>query len=180
MEGIVSLLEGAPAETLFGIWNQIRRDMGLHDSDRTGFPHISYQVAERYTTPILHQLLHEISGTVETFQATATGIALFPKEEPVVYIPIVRSDAISALHNQIWNTVTRSAEGVSDYYSRMRWMPHITLIQESLPPDQVAQIVRLLAAQQIKLTFEITNVTHLVTGSPPTRFHLQSRRDSLQ
>jgi len=172
MEGIVSLLEGPALETVFDIWGTIRHELGFETGDRTGSPHLSYHVAERYDSVDIHHRLAALTNSLEPFHATATGVGLFPGSEPVVYIPVVRSDRLSGLHHRIWETVSPAAIQASAFYTLPRWLPHITIAQEGLSLDEALAIVRLIAQRRLEFPFRISHIAHLSTGLPPHILHL--------
>jgi 2'-5' RNA ligase len=88
------------------------------------------------------------------------GLGIFTVANPILYINIVRSPALSALHEVIWHGVHQVKSGpVSHYYQPDEWTPHITLAQGDIDQDKLAEVVRFLSRRNFHWEFNVTNVS---------------------
>jgi 2'-5' RNA ligase len=94
------------------------------------------------------------------FRARTAGLGIFTVASPILYIPVVRSPALSDLHREIWCSVKQSVPGpVAHYYQPEEWAPHITLAQGDIDQDKLAEIVRFLSRRNFHWEFNVTNVS---------------------
>jgi hypothetical protein len=76
-----------------------------------------------------------------------TGLGLFTGPAPVLFLPVVRTAALSAWHQRVWDALLPAAREPLDYYHPDRWIPHITVAHGDLDPDRAAEAVRRLAGR---------------------------------
>src|ERR1044071_6540498 len=76
---------------------------------------------------------------------------------PILYISVVRSPALSALHREIWDGVRQTVPGaVAHYYHPEEWAPHVTLAQGDIDSDKLAEVVRYLCRRNFHWEFNVT------------------------
>lgn len=103
MHGLVSLLDKKHYALVEEIWQELEIDCRLKGIHVTPLPHFSWQIAEDYAWEALENALQELAFEAEQFKVRTNGLALFTGEEPVVYIPVVRTKELSRFHEMIWN-----------------------------------------------------------------------------
>jgi 2'-5' RNA ligase len=87
------------------------------------------------------------------------GLGIFTVANPILYIPVVRSPALSELHAEIWRIVKQSVPGpVAHYYHPDEWAPHITLAHGDIDQEKLAEIVRVLSRRNFHWEFNVTNL----------------------
>src|SRR4051812_34728057 len=105
MMGIVSLLDDKHYSLVEQIWEELQRELGVHDLCRTPFPHFSYHVAQHYDRSSLEPIVHDLARNMGTFHVRTAGLGIFPGAHPVLYIPVVRSMELSTIHAEVWEKV---------------------------------------------------------------------------
>ena len=55
-----------------------------------------------------------------------SGIGIFTRKEPVIYLPVVRSGELQRIHGEVARAAEPLARGINEYYSAEIWIPHIT------------------------------------------------------
>src|SRR5271156_3507392 len=98
MQGIVSLLDGEARDRIEQLWEELRRDFGVRGIHTKRFPHFSYHVADEYDLAQLRPRLEQLAGSTRIFSAQASGIGIFTRKEPVIYLPVVRSSDLQRVH----------------------------------------------------------------------------------
>src|SRR5580693_7841559 len=101
MQGIVTLLDGETRERIEQLWEELRRDFGVRGIHAKRFPHFSYHVAEEYDLVQLRPALEQLAGATGKFSARASGIGIFTRKEPVIYLPVVRSADLQRNHGDV-------------------------------------------------------------------------------
>ena len=137
MNGIVSLLDDHHYEQVERLWTKIGNHFGLRGIYRTPYPHFSYHVANDYDWGRLPSVLQEIARETAVFPITTSGLGIFTGLNPVLYIPVVRTAALSLLHERVWTAVSPASNNSQTYYSPTNWLPHITLAQHDLTPENL-------------------------------------------
>ena len=74
------------------------------------------------------------------------GFGIFTGLEPVVYLSITRTPALTALHHAFWQMVTPFARGFNSFYLPEAWVPHATLNLVRDPGKTGANIQALINA----------------------------------
>ena len=159
MHGIVSLLDDEHYARVESIWEQLERELGVSGIYSTPFPHFSYQVAEGYDTAAVEGVLQAIASRIAPFKIRTAGLGIFNVTHPVLYIPVVRSPVLSALHETLWTEIAKLATGAPEYYRPEMWMPHITLAHGDIDWDKLTDIVRALRENQFHWEATVNNLS---------------------
>ena len=161
MHGVVSLLDDEHYTQLEGIWQELADDFGVRGIYVTPYPHFTYQVAEEYDVKAVETILHDRAARMRPFKIRTAGLGVFTLAHPVLYIPVVRSPELSALHQSIWDEIARTpnCDDVAVYYRPDMWMPHITLAHGDIDHEQLARIVRVLATRNFHWEMTVNNLS---------------------
>ncbi|HEX8474574.1 MAG TPA: 2'-5' RNA ligase family protein [Pyrinomonadaceae bacterium] len=159
MQGIVSLLDDEHYALVESIWAELDREFGVHGIYTTPFPHFSYQVAQSYDTEAVEPILQQVASRITPFKIKTAGLGIFNVTHPVLYIPVVRSPVLSALHETLWNEITTFAAGAPEYYRPDMWMPHITLAHGDVDWDKLTELVRSLRERQFHWELTVNNLS---------------------
>lgn len=166
MEGLVSLLDAPHEARVRAIWDTLEKTFGLTFLPRqTPIPHISYYVAERIDAGTIRPPLQTIAQQAAPFNVRATGLGLFTHPHPVLYVPVVRSVALTALHGLLRPAFAAAAVAPVPYYAADRWLPHITLAQGDLTDDNLPAVLRWFRHTPIDWEITINNVA-LIANAP--------------
>ncbi len=158
MEGVVSLLDAAHDQQVRALCAELAGAFGLGLEHLPPFPHFSYQIAPTYHRAGVPAALAALAQSQPPFTATTAGLALFPGAEPVIYLPLVRTAALSAFHQRVWDTLLPLAMDPPAYYHPDHWVPHITLILAGLNAERTAEAVRRLSARDLYWTIPINTL----------------------
>jgi 2'-5' RNA ligase len=158
MQGIVSLLDGEARERIEQLWEELRRDFGVRGIHSKRFPHFSYHVADEYDLTKLRPDLEQLAGATRKFPAHASGIGIFTRKEPVIYLPVVRSKELQSIHSDIARLAEPLATGINEYYAPDIWIPHITIAEGDVDILVLPEIVRRLGERNLRWELPITNL----------------------
>jgi|HubBroStandDraft_4_1064222.scaffolds.fasta_scaffold05798_4 hypothetical protein len=158
MQGIVSLLDGEARERIEQLWEELRRDFGVRGIHTKRFPHFSYHVADEYDLAQLLPALKQLAGATRKFSARASGIGIFTRKEPVIYLPVVRSADLQRIHGDVARLAGPSATGINEYYATDVWIPHATIAEGDVDILILPEIVRRLGERNLRWDFPVTNL----------------------
>jgi len=159
MHGLVSLLDKTHYTLVEEIWQELEKDCGLEGIHVTPLPHFSWQIAEDYDWDALSLALQDIAAKAQPFTVRTGGLAFFPGERPVAYIPVVRTRELSEIHEMMWERTSPISTSASPYYSPPFWMPHISLAYSDLNAENLHCLLNKLAFRAFNWEIEIDNLT---------------------
>ena len=157
MQGIVSLLGGADGERVEQLWDELRRDFGVRGIHSKRFPHFSYHVAEEYDLARAQAMLGARASQIRSFPAQTSGIGIFTRKEPVIYLPVVRTWELAVLHKEIAAAVSTLATGINEYYAEEIWIPHITIAEGDVDLLVLPEIIRRFGERNFQWEIRVTN-----------------------
>ena len=159
MQGVVSLLDDRHYARVEAIWEELGQKFDVRGMYVTPYPHFSFQVAERYDEEACARALRDVAARTKPFRVRTAGLGIFTVANPILYIPVVRSPALSELHAEVWRTVRQEVPGaVTHYYQPDEWAPHITLAHGDIDQDRLAEIVRVLSKRNFHWELNVTNL----------------------
>lgn len=158
MHGVVFLLDKAHYAATEQLWAELAEVCGLRGVYVTPYPHFSYHVAQGYTAVELATALQRLTNQAQAFTVTTAGLGVFTGPAPVLYLPVVRTLALSQFHQQVWECLEPLSTGSVSYYQPQAWVPHITLSFGEVPLAKLAAAMQLLGGRTFN--WEIT-VNHL-------------------
>ena len=161
MHGIVSLLDDKHYQLTESLWAELEKSFGVRGIYVTPYPHFSYQVAKNYDTTQLEPILQGIAQTAREFQVRTTGVSLFTGPSPVLYIPVVRTQALSQFQQMVWNKISQTGAGVVDYYHPEKWLPHITIGFGDVRQNNLPDIIQLLSKREINWEITVNNLSYI-------------------
>jgi 2'-5' RNA ligase len=181
MHGVVSLLDDEHYALVEHLWDELEAGLGVRGLYQTPIPHFSYHVAEGYDVHLLEPILRRLASRCAMFRARTAGLGVFPGDHPVLYVAVVRSPALSALHQKLWRELAGASTGAVEYYHPERWMPHITLAHGDMFKDHLPDIVQMLSARAFDWEIEVNNLALIcdagATQEVRLRFDLPSGID---
>ncbi len=121
----------------------------------TPFPHFSYHVANCYDSADLDRALAPLIADMAPLRARTGGLGVFSGAAPVLFVAVVRTAELSALHRMVTAAVTPAAHGPVAYYEPEQWIPHITLAMGDTDAERVAAAMRLLADRDFTWEVEV-------------------------
>ena len=159
MHGIVTLLDGKCDARVKEIWGRLEEACGYTGIKAVPFPHFSWLIAPDFKWEMAERVMKEIATQTKPFSVKTTGVALFTKEQPTIYIPIVRTRALSIFHEEVWEKMQGIGIDLSPLYSPENWMPHITLVYNDATRENINCAMQVLAFQEFNWEIRVDNLT---------------------
>jgi 2'-5' RNA ligase len=161
MHGLVTLLPQPHYAQVESIWDALEARFDLRGIRVTPYPHFSWQIGEHYPEAELRAALEEIAARTPPFTATTTGLGLFSGPRPVIFIPVVKSPALTALHRALWERLLPICQGGSPYYSPENWVPHISLAYDDVTPGRLGPVMEYLAFETYNWEMTVDNIAFI-------------------
>lgn len=160
MFAITSLLNPRNATRINRIVKGLETQFGLDDVQDTPDPHLTYLLLGTRRLADLKEVLREVASTTPPFSAYTTGLGVFPGENPVIYIPVLRSNDLNLLHQRVLD-ITSPLCRASIYYKPDRWLPHISLALHDTTPDLLGPVLGHLNQETYNLRLNVNNLAIL-------------------
>ncbi len=173
MHGVVSLLDEQHYEQVEQLWSELESTFGVHDLRKTPFPHFSYHVAQHYDLNKLELILSSTAAAMQPFHVRTSGVALFTGEHPVLYVPVVRTSALSAYHRTIYEAVAQASAEDVGYYQPEQWVPHITLANGPALRPLLPDIMRLVSRRDFTWDVLVSNLALIYQTQTSSEVRLQ-------
>ena len=161
MLAITSLLSPKYAARINGIIKSLEDEFGLDDVQATPDPHITYQLAGVRQLSALKAALSGVARDTKPFAAHTTGLGVFPGDKPVIYIPVLRSDALNDLHRRILAATKPLCLRTDKFSGPDCWLPHISLALHDTTPELLGPVLHYLNAQTFNMKFHLNNIAIL-------------------
>jgi hypothetical protein len=158
MHGIVSFLDDHHDRLTRQLWEELEGRFGLRGVYVTPFPHFSYHIARGYDFAKVEAGLSEVARSAHPFSVRTSGLAVFTGPSPILYLPIVRTAALSEFHARVWQAVNPAASEAVAYYEPEGWMPHITVGFGDVSADKLAAVLREWAGRDFNWQITVDNV----------------------
>ena len=158
MFGIVTILEGQPGAQVKKLWSDLSARYGADAVKGLSIPHLTYQAADDYDKELVEALLERVAANTQEFTAPAAGLGVIHRDSTLLFINLVRTPALSALHEDLWDDATAAGSGVVPFYSHGLWFPHVTLADQPSLLDKVPDIAAALGAGRLPRDIPINNL----------------------
>jgi hypothetical protein len=173
MYAVVSLLDEPLSHQVTALWAELRDRCGVTGIYATPFPHFSYHVAPAYDLEQLEAALSRLARNSAPFRVGTAGLGIFLEREPVVYVPVVKSPALTRLHLRVWPRVEPAATGGLGYYHPDRWVPHITLGHGDIALANLPDVIRTLSSHPLVWAVEVNNLAVISGGQSGPAVHMR-------
>jgi 2'-5' RNA ligase len=176
MYAIISELDYDSSVVVKNLWARLRDACGLREIYNLPTPHFSWLVAEALDLPRAKSVIADLAAHQKTLTSHVFGLGIFSGDRPVLYLPIVKSQGMIDLHNQIWDKLESMTDRANGYYSPAFWLPHITLAINDLRRENLACALESVAFEPVELTIATENLILVVQkGNPPNNVLYQYR-----
>lgn len=159
MYAIITELNGESRTVVNEIWHKLKEDCGLEGIFNFPIPHFTWFAAEELDTEKSAAVLHQIAQISQPMHVRTFGLGIFSGEEPVLYLPIVKSMTLINFHKEIWEQLCPYAVEPKLYYSPSLWVPHITLALKDLNRENLVCALQSIGFQQWELSINIDNLS---------------------
>lgn len=158
MHGLVSLLDKKHTRKTEFLWEMLQEKCGYGGIESAPYPHFSWLIAQDFDWSTLEESMKEIAAETRPFTVRTNGLGIFSGFYPVIYIPLVRTKAMSALHQKIWERTQEIGTNIVSYYTPQNWVPHITLAYEGITQENISCAMQELIFHNFKWEFEVNNI----------------------
>ena len=165
MHGLVSLLPETYYQKVEDLWKELEERHGLTGISVTPYPHFSWQIAEDYDLEKLEKIVQEIASETAPLKVQTGGIGIFTGPKPVIFISVVKSQALMKLHAKIWEKANDAGRDISALYSPDTWMPHISLAYEDVDESNIAAVMDGLFFRSFSWEMIIDNIAFIYEPS---------------
>jgi hypothetical protein len=162
MYAIASVLNSDTNKHIHDIWDDLECQCSLNAVKVSPIPHFSWFTYQRILDEeALGKELLDWANSLEPFSLNVNGLGFFPGEHPVVYLPIVRTYMLSALHIDLMKRIQPLVEGTSNFYTHKEWMPHITLAIHDLTMDNLPCVIKQCLQYDLSFEFYVDHIAIL-------------------
>lgn len=173
MYAVVSQLDEQHQQLTEHLWTELEKKFGLQGAYTQAFPHFSYHVAQAYDLKLLEPLVERVAHNTKEFQVTTSGLGVFMGSMPILYIPIVRTQGLSQLHQALWYEASQIGSGIIEHYHPERWLPHITLAFSDSHREHFPAVIRFLSEQTLSWKITVNNLSLLESTGQDPKQHFQ-------
>jgi len=161
MIAITSLVDQNTSERVFELTEDLEHKFGLSGVKITPYPHLTLLTAEVRDMEELKQYLEQTCAEISPLVVRTTGLGIFPGENPVIYIPVLRTPPLNKLHARLHRNISEMSTEIGLYYNQNMWLPHISLALGDTSPEVLGPVLVYLC--QFTFNWEITldNITIL-------------------
>jgi 2'-5' RNA ligase len=159
MVGVVSLLDEENSTFIRELWAGLTKEFGFSGTHADSSPHVSFHVAAEYDMDAVDARLQSLAKSIPPFEAQTNGIGIFPGDEIVVHLPVIRQPRLTVMQRAVFDEIRHCARGDEHYYRPDQWVPHITLGRWDRSADVVADVVRYLASRELDRSFPVDNLS---------------------
>ena len=161
MLAITSLLSPPHVLRINAVIKKLEEKFGIDDVQATLDPHLTYQLAGVKKLSSLKKVLAKVAAATAPFPAFTTGLGVFPGERPVIYIPVLRSNALNALHQRILTATAPLCLRTDKFSGPDCWLPHISLALHDTTADLLGPVLSYLNQETYNLKITIDNLAIL-------------------
>lgn len=155
---LASILDLKTSRETEAKWAQIGECLLETGVQPTPLPHFSWHVAETYRVDEMMPPLTRLFTQINPIMVQIGGVGVFSGYRPIVYLPVIRTQEMSAFHYQLWQTVQPFCANPVPYYRPELWQPHVTLTGQQTDGDAICQIVSRLSFLSIRMSFLVDDL----------------------
>ncbi len=168
MNGVVSLLPQPQYDQVKQLWENLQSRFRVQTTQVGQYPpHISWLTIDDYPLKNLETEFRSLAAKTNPLTIRTSGIGIFTRPKPVIYISVIKDDVLTSLHHQIWKIgQTHIPENqVYQLYNPIFWQPHITLVNIDPSPENMGEILSDLSQRPFQWQMTIDNLEFLCPQS---------------
>ena len=173
MYAIISELDFKSSVVVKELWAKLREACRLMAIYKLPTPHFTWFGAESLDVAAVEAIVAELSARSRELTTYVFGFGIFSGERPVFYLPMVKSQAMIDLHQEIWNQVIGYSQHPNQYYSPAYWLPHITLAINDITKESLACALETVAFEPVELTVSSDNLIVVAQEDDPSSLALK-------
>jgi 2'-5' RNA ligase len=176
MYAIISELDADSAKTVRCLWRRLRDACGLEAIYNLPTPHLTWLVSEDLDIPATASIITHLAALKRVLTTYVFGLGIFSGQRPVLYLPIVKTQAMIDLHHLVWDGVQSYAVQPNQYYAPDHWLPHITLAVNDLSKDNLACALESVTFETIEMPVKVDNLIIVAEETDPSSEYLHRYR----
>ncbi len=90
-------------------------------------PHLSWLGVDDMDAHAIGEKLTQMAQTISPLYLQTTGFGIFTGENPVLYLPVIKTDELARLHSRLWDFFSSQASISNLVFRPEQWLPHITV-----------------------------------------------------
>lgn len=161
MIALASLLDKRTSERVNELTADLEKKFGLNGVKITPYPHLTILTAEVVDMEELKQYLEQTCYETENFKVRTTGLGIFPGDNPVIFIPALRTPPLNQFHDRLHRDISEMSTEMGLYYNTNLWLPHITLALGDTTPEMLGPVLTYLCQYNFNWEITIDNLTIL-------------------
>jgi len=158
MQGIVTFLDESNEKQIKSLWELLDLQCDLSGIQKTPYPHFSWQFGDHYELAPIQERLELLCKHVRRFHVLAAGLGIFPGQNPVIYVSLVKTEHLINLHRVLWEEFAPFSMDIFPYYAPNRWMPHITLAYHDVTVDNLGCALREIAFKPFEIEISVNHL----------------------
>lgn len=158
MPGVIFLLDEASNARIESLWDEMEREFGVPKGFPGALPHLTAHLAGGYILEAVRAVIEATVATKAPFTVPTAGLGVFTGELPILYIPVIRTPMLSALHAHLHISLAAHCVEPEPYYAPERWMPHITVGQVDLNSEIFPSLLHWLAQQPLSWDIHVPSL----------------------
>lgn len=159
MIAIASLLDNRASERVTELTTSLENKFGLKGVKITPYPHLTALTAEIPDMEELKQYLELTCLETRKITVRTTGIGIFPGQNPVIFIPVLRTPPLNDLHARLHRDIAEMSTEMGVYYNPNLWLPHISLALGDTTPEVLGPVLSFLCDYNFNWEITLNNLT---------------------
>jgi 2'-5' RNA ligase len=161
--GVMTILEGPLCDEAKRLWRVFEVEYGSVGVQTFAHPNLTFGGARVCDPRTFAERLGVEVGRLPSFELKVDGVGFFSKPERVVFLRVVLTEELAAIHHILDRVLEQHCDGLVDLYRPSAWVPHITLAMGDL--SQEAFDAALSRWSNYRRTFEQTADQVSLVGS---------------
>ncbi len=158
MYGIVTIVEDEWGDLVRKMWSDLKSSQGSEAVVGFSLPHFTYHVADDYDMATVERLLKKLASNTQEFSVPSGGLAMYPGDEGILYINMVRSPNLTRLQDALWDEATKAGTNVVRLYHRDRWLPHVTIANYRKAMNELPQLAATFETARVPRKIPVNNL----------------------
>ncbi len=179
MFALISELSEPATVQVMRLWRQLNQNCGLEGIFNYPNPHFTWFSAEMLKVERCEPIIEVIAQDTAAFDVHSSGLGFFDGEDPVLYLPVVKSPQLMHLHQSLWDQLMPYGKGFKAFYSPDEWIPHISLALRDLTLNNLPCAIQSIGDEPFDLvttvkTISVVKSENQSTGETLSVFDLAS------
>lgn len=159
MFALISELSEAATVQVMHLWRRLNQNCGLEGIFNYPNPHFTWFSAETLDVERCEPILQVLTQEATSFTVHTSGLGFFDGEDPVLYLPVVKSPQLMQLHQTLWEQLMPYAKNANIFYSPEEWIPHISLALRDLTLKNVPCAIQSIGLESLELLTDVSAIS---------------------